>query len=105
MPSSYDIIKNAIETKKPISAIYRQKYRELCPHVLGTKDGRYQALFYQFGGESTSGLATDGSRNNWRCMFLDELTDVTQIEGEWHSAPNHSRPQSCVDQIDCEVSY
>jgi hypothetical protein len=24
--------------------------------------------------------------------------------GVWHTAPNHSRPQSCVDQVDAEAS-
>lgn len=77
----------------------------MCPHVLGTKNGRQQSLFYQFAGESSTGLEPDGSGKNWRCIFIDSLQDVATKTGEWHTAPNHSRPQSCVDNIDVEVDF
>ena len=103
--STYEVIKDAILTRKVITATYRGKTRILCPHTLGTKKGRQQALFYQFGGESTSGLGPDGDPENWRCMFIDELSNITaqDSKGAWHTAPNHSRPQTCVDVIDVEV--
>ena len=70
---------------------------------MGTKGPakRQQALFYQFDGHSSSGLGPDGSPGNWRCMFLDELSDVSAEQGEWHTAPNHTRPQTCVDDLAC----
>lgn len=105
MMEAYQIIRDAILNKRQIIATYRGHVRELCPHVLGTKNGRAQALFYQFGGESSSGLAPMGSGQNWRCMFIDELEDVHARDGEWYSAPNHSRPQTCVGVIDVEVSF
>lgn len=77
----------------------------MCPHVLGWKNGREQALFYQFGGDSSRGLDPDGSPKNWRCLFLDELTILEVREGSWRTAPNHSRPQVCVDEIAAEVAY
>ncbi len=106
MPSgTYAIIRQAIVDQKPVSAMYRNYVRELCPHVLGTKNGREQALFYQFGGRSSSGLDPDGSGQNWRCMVIGLLSDVELMANEgWHTAPNHSRPQSCVDEIDVEVT-
>jgi hypothetical protein len=107
MPTIYEIVKDAIQTKKIIVAVYDGYERAMCPHTLGTKKGREQALFYQFGGNSRSGLSPDGSPNNWRCLFLDQLTNVSSADakGEWHTAPNHSRPQTCVDQIDVEVTF
>ena len=105
--SVYQIVKDAILNKKTVIASYRDKTRYMCPHVLGTKRGRQQALFYQFAGESSSRLGPDGDPENWRCMFLDELSNVSSADakGEWHTAPNHSRPQTCVDQIDVEVKF
>jgi hypothetical protein len=105
--STYEIIKDAIINKKIVTAVYRGKRRVMCPHTLGTKRGREQALFYQFEGESSTGLGPDGDPENWRCMFLDELADVRSedTKGEWHTAPNHSRPQTCVDTIDVEVAF
>ena len=103
--TAYDVIHDAIVNKKVIRAIYHARERVMCPHLLGTKGGRYQALFYQFAGHSSSGLEPDGSENNWRCMFLDELSDVHSEDGTWHTAPNHSRPSTCVDTVDVEVEF
>ena len=100
-----ELVKFAIQNKKIVRGTYRQRERVMCPHVLGTKYGRQQALFYQFDGYSSSGLHPDGSGVNWRCMFLDELGDISLEDGAWHTAPNHSRPQTCVDDIDVEVQF
>ena len=107
MPTVYEIVRDAIVNKKIVRAIYDGHERIMCPHVLGTKKGRPQALFYQFGGTSSSGLSPDGSPSNWRCLFLDLLEDVSSQDanGQWHTAPNHSRPQTCVDNIDVEVTF
>jgi hypothetical protein len=104
MPTAYALIRQAILGKSQVSATYKGHIRHMCPHVLGWTDGREHALFYQFGGTSSSGLDPDGSGRNWRCMFVDELTNVSVISGSWHTAPNHSRPQRCVAQIDVETS-
>jgi hypothetical protein len=103
--SAYEIVRDAILNKRQIVAIYNGHYREMCPHVLGTKNGRRQALFYQFGGTSSTGLAPPGSMDNWRCILVDRLQEIAVRDGAWHSAPNHSRPQTCVDLIDVEVTF
>lgn len=107
--STYDIIHEAIANRLIVRATYRGHERVMCPHVLGTKGtgpaARQQALFYQFAGHSSSGLGRDGDPGNWRCMFLDELSDVTAEIGDWHTAPNHSRPQTCVDDVSISTVY
>jgi len=104
MPA-YEIIRDAILTKKQVTAIYHGHYREMCPHAIGQKNGRAQALFYQFGGQSSSGLAPPGSPTNWRCIVIDELQDVKSRPGAWHTGDNHSRAQTCVGEIDVEVKH
>ena len=47
---SYDLVRKAILDRKSIRAFYSNRLREMTPHVLGTKDGKPQALFYQYGG-------------------------------------------------------
>ena len=101
----YGVIHDAIVNKKVIRAIYNAYGRVMCPHLLGTKNGRAQALFYQFAGHSSSGIEPDGSSKNWRCMFLDELSNVQSEDGTWHTAPNHSRPSTCVDTVAVEVEF
>lgn len=105
MPRSenYDLIREAIKNKQQIIADYKGHYRELCPHAIGTKRGREQALFVQFGGSSESGLRNPD--RNWRCIPVSGLINVSIQSGEWYTAPNHSQPQNCIDEIDLEVAY
>jgi hypothetical protein len=102
----YQTIRQAILDRNIVVATYHGHVREMCPHVVGTKRGRAQALFYQFAGGSTIELELDGSPSNWRCIIVDELQDVSirKALGGWHTASNYSMPQTCVDQIDMEVA-
>jgi hypothetical protein len=102
----YQVIREAIINKDIVIATYHGHVREMCPHVLGKKNDRAQAFLYQFAGGSDSGLEPDGSWSNWRCLFIDELSDVSirKSRGEWHTAPNYSSAtQNCIDNIDFKV--
>lgn len=102
---SYVLIRRAILEKKIVRAIYHGLFREMCPHVLGTTNGKECALFYQFEGQSVSAHIQPGrSKDNWRCIDISELSDVTIEDGAWHSAPDGSRPIGCVVQIDVAIS-
>lgn len=98
----YGVIRQAILEQRRVGASYRGRHRELCPHAIGLKNGLPRALFYQCGGESSSGLSPDPSQN-WRCMDIDELSEVHIIDGEWASAVNYSQPTNCIDTIDVAV--
>jgi hypothetical protein len=102
----FTMIREAILNKNIIIASYHGHVREMCPHVIGKKNGYAQALFYQFAGDSSSGLQSDGSPANWRCLRVDELSDVSIKEsvGAWHTASNYSAAaQKCVDEIEAMV--
>lgn len=101
---SYATIRNAILKKQHVVATYNGHVREMCPHVIGTKNGREQALFYQFGGTSSSGAIIPGSPQNWRCIPIAGMSNISIRSGTWHTGDNHSRPQTCVDTIDVEVT-
>jgi hypothetical protein len=60
-------------------------------------------VVYQYGGESESGLEPAGSPANWRCIVLGKLSKVRLLEDAWRTAPNHSRPASCVVDVDIDV--
>jgi hypothetical protein len=97
-------VRSAIESRRPISAVYNNRFRLFCPHRLGrNKDGELRVLCYQYGGESESGLKPPGSAENWRCIALDKLASVEQVDGQWQTAPNHSRPASCVIDKDVDA--
>ena len=101
MPTpAYQTIRDAILHKTPLTCWYADKRREICPHVLGRKNGRAQVLAFQFAGDSTSGLPPGGE---WRCMPLAAITRIAVREGPWRTDPTAVRPQTCVDEVDVEV--
>ena len=102
--SFYELIKGAILKKHQVIATYKGYRREMCPHTLGWKGNKLQCLFYQFAGDSSSGVIVPGSDKNWRCIPIDQLENIIIQEGKWYTASNHSRRQTCVDQVEIEVS-
>ena len=103
--NTYEMVRKAITEKKQIVAEYKGHKRKMCPHVIGKKKGRNQALFYQFGGTSSSGDIVPGSNDNWRCIPIDGLRIVEVQDGEWHSFSYHTKRHTCVDEVDAEVKY
>jgi hypothetical protein len=76
----------------------------LCPHRLGRNSGgELRVLCYQYGGQSKSGLEAAGSPENWRCMAREKLSQVKLLDDRWRTGPNHSRPASCVVEVDIDA--
>ena len=93
-----------MENKWTIDAVYQGRPRLFCPHRLGrNREGQLRVLCYQYGGDSKTGLQPEGSPANWRCIELEKLSRVRLVESAWHTAPNHSRPGSCVPQADIDA--
>jgi hypothetical protein len=65
--------------------------------------GDLRVLCYQYGGESESGLGRPGSPANWRCIVLSELSEVGVLDEPWRTALNHSRPASCIVEVDIDA--
>jgi hypothetical protein len=100
----YRIVRTAVESRRPIAAVYHNRHRLFCPHRLGrNKEGQLRVLYYQYLGKSESGLKPPGSPENWRCIALDKLRSVELLDGAWQTAPNHSRPASCVVDQDVDA--
>lgn len=100
----YRIVWAAVANKQPIEALYHERPRMFCPHRLGrNRRGQLRVLCYQYGDESESGLEPAGSPANWRCVALEELRKVKLLDHGWWTAPNHSRPSSCVTDTDIDA--
>lgn len=103
----YEQIRSAIKNKQQVIATYGTYRREMCPHAIGLgPSGNEQALFFQFAGTSSRGdvsLLPDETR--WRCLALDDLSDVVLQDGAWWSGSNYSGPNTCISKIDLEVAY
>jgi hypothetical protein len=97
-------VRAAIVNRRPIAALYRGRRRLLCPHLLGcNKHRRLQVLCYQYGGDSESGLKPAGASDNWRCLSVENLSQVELLDGPWQTAENHSRPQTCIEEVELDV--
>jgi hypothetical protein len=100
----YRLVWAAVAGKHPIAASYGGLPGLFCPHRLGgNKEGELCVLCYQYGGESESGLQPRGSTANWRCIVLEKIRRVELLDDGWHTAPNHSRPASCVVKADIDA--
>ena len=100
----YRLIQTAVTVRPPISAVYDGLPRLLCPHRLGRNSaGQARVLCYQYGGDSSSGLEVSGSPANWRCMMLEKFSRIELLQDIWHTASNHSRPQTCVTDVDVDA--
>ena len=100
----YRLVWAAVANKQAMRAIYKDRPRLFCPHRLGRNHaGQRRVLCYQYGGESESGLAPVGSPANWRCIVLEKLRAVELLADSWKTAPNHSRPATCVVEADIDA--
>jgi hypothetical protein len=102
MPSRpYVLFSQAMRARKQILCLYHGYIRELCPIILGHSQGQEKALTYQFGGQSRSGLPEGGQ---WRCLWLDKVSNVQLCDGPWHAGKAHTQPQACVETVDLDVN-
>jgi hypothetical protein len=99
------LLRMSIHQRQPIAAVYDRCRRFLCPHRLGwNKEDLRRVLCYQCGGESVSGLDPGEAPSNWRCLAVEKLSAVELLEDSWRTAPNHSRPQSCIVRVEMDVA-
>ena len=77
MPSAtYTLFRNAILGEQQVVCIYDGRFRELCPHIIGTnKRGEEVVLAWQFGGESSGPLP------QWRCLKLANVSECPHARG------------------------
>src|SRR5215831_17117748 len=100
----YRLVWTAVRHRRPIEATYQRRPRLFCPHRLGRNaEGQLRVVCYQYGGESQSGLQPVGSPAKRRCVVLEKLSRVKLLEDVWRTAPNQSRPGSCVPKPDMDV--
>jgi hypothetical protein len=100
----HELLRDVMLRKSPITAVYKEQHRLLCPVILGlNKNSRLQVLCYQFGGKSSSGLEPGNSPANWRCIPVARLSSVEIIDLPWVSGPKHSSVQTCIEYIELDA--
>jgi len=97
----FSLFHQAILKRQQITCQYNGRYREVCPYILGHRDGRETALVFQFGGESNRDLP---ERGEWRCFSLRQVRGAAVRKGQWHGDSRHSRTQRCVVDVFVDVN-
>jgi len=102
MPSdAYKLIRRALRRREQITFHYHSLPRECCPVILGyATDGREVLFAYQFAG-ATSGRS---KLPQWRCFYLDNISDLGSRSGRWHEGTSHAQTQTCVRFVDVDVN-
>ena len=98
---AFRLFNKAILDRRQVTCVYHEQYREVCPHILGYKEGDEKALVFQFGGRSASKLPRGGE---WRCLKLTDVTQIKLRDGPWHSGSYHRSTQRCVDTVYVDVN-
>ena len=100
MPSiAYTLFRDAILREQQVVCTYEHRYRELCPHIIGTnKNGEEVVLAWQFAGESS------GSLPQWRCLRMANVSNARTRDGRWHAGGSHKTTQKCVTDIDLDIN-
>jgi uncharacterized protein len=99
--SAFRLFHQAILNRQQVTCVYQGLEREICPHILGHRDGVESALVFQFGGRSSRSLPRAGE---WRCLRLADVENVRLRDGDWHSGVGHQRTQRCVDDVYVDVN-
>jgi len=100
--TAYRIIWKAIRARKRIVCSYKNRPREVFPHILGYKASGEEAVFmFQVGGESSQPLPPGG---DWRCFDLDGIADIQVREGSWRGGSRHRQAQTCIQFVDVDVN-
>ena len=100
--TAYRITWKAIRARKQIVCSYKNRPREVFPHILGYKASGEEAVFmFQVGGESSQPLPPGG---DWRCFDLDGIADIQVREGSWRGGSRHRQAQTCIQFVDVDVN-
>ena len=99
--ATYQLIMQAMLTRRQVLCIYGGFARALCPIILGHTAGRERVLAFQFAGGASSGLPPGGQ---WKCFDIAGMSEVELREGRWHSGRSHRQPQHCVAKVELDVN-
>lgn len=93
LTSPWARLETALHTHTPVQVTYHGLTRLICPHALARRAGRPIVLGYQTGGDTSTGTLDPDPTRRWRCLYLDDITNITPAEptSPWHT-PNNYNP-------------
>jgi hypothetical protein len=102
MPSAtYQLFREAILDEKQIICSYDGYRRELCPLIIGLRNGEERVLAFQFAGRSSRPLPPGG---DWKCLTLSKVRDAVLRDGPWFEGGEHRAEQTCIGEVDLDIN-
>jgi len=92
----------AILARRQVLCTHHGARREVCPIMLGRKNGAACVLTWQFAGTNEKGEPVQGG---WKCLPLDEVSDVRVHDGPWYAGDSPPRAQAWLDDVDIDVAH
>jgi hypothetical protein len=100
----YQLVWTAVASKRPIEARYQGHPRYFVRTDWGgIGKGKCECCAISTAGKARADFSRRGSPANWRCLALEKLSCVRLLEDVWRTAPNHSRPASCLINADIDA--
>jgi hypothetical protein len=98
---AFRLFHSAILKRQQVTLTYKGQHREVCPYILGHKNGKETVLVFQFAGSSTDRGPVSGE---WRCFYLSQVEGPQTRDGAWYGDAAHRTTQSCVDVVYIDVN-
>jgi len=96
---TWQILHDALITRRRVQIHYQGHDRVICPHVLGWKNNRPKVLAYQVAGTTSDGPLPEDPTRCWRSLFIDTINHAHIIDGPWQTAPNYTPITTTIDTI------
>jgi len=96
----YNLMAGAILARRQVCCTYHGTPYEVCPIMLGHKNGAPHVLTWQFAGLDEEG---DFVQGRWRCLPLEDVADVRLHDGPWYSGDRLTRPRTAFDDVDLDA--
>jgi hypothetical protein len=105
LPPAWDSLQQALRQRRAVRVQYHDRQRVICPHAIGWKNHRPLLLAYQADGHTSQAALTD-PRKRWRCLYIDEIDDITLADDAtpWQTATNYNASQPFPSSVDVVIA-
>lgn len=102
MSRSYEAIREAIQTRRRVVAVYRERWVALCPHILGWARDEAYVLAYRLFPDGDGDLRS-GPPGYWDRLRVGDLSEIRVAPGSWLPGPHVTRPLPGLEFVDVDA--
>jgi len=94
-----------INALKAIQFTYKDSKRTGDPYTLGVANDQYAIRIYQTGGKSSKGLKKDGSAEDFRFFYLEDIDNIEELVVQFDIHKAYKTNDESFEKIDTQVKY